>query len=193
MNFKTLILLAVSFLEGGMLMSYELLSSKMYTPIIGSSIYVWTSILSMVLLGLAIGYRLGDKVTLENAKKTLIGALIFTGGYILITPFLSSTILPSLMGADIRIASLIAGMLIVLIPMIALGLVSPIIIKLLSTDQSKVGVNAGSVYFISTIGGVVLAMLFVFKGIELVGVHFLILTITAILIGSGLIVKLFVR
>lgn len=193
MKSVTVILLIVSFLEGGMLMSYELLCSKLYTPAIGSSIYVWTSILTMVLLGLAIGYRFGDKVKLENSKRVLTLSLLFTGVFIGITPTIAGNLLPLISGLDIRVISLITGFMLVLFPMIALGLVSPIIIKLLSSNENEIGVNSGLVYFISTIGGVALAMLSVFVGIELLGVHLLISSIAIVLISSGLIVKFLVR
>lgn len=193
MKSGTLILLIVSFLEGGMLMSYELLCSKLYTPAIGSSIYVWTSILIMVLLGLAIGYRFGDSVKLENSKKVLTLSLLVTGIFIALTPTIANQLLPLISSLEIRLAALITGMLLVLFPMIALGLVSPIIIKLLSRNENEIGVNSGVVYFISTIGGVVLAMLSVFVGIELVGVQILILIIALVLISSGLIIKILVR
>ena len=53
---KILFLLVVS-LEGGALLSYEIMAAKLYTPHVGSTLYVWTSILTLTLVSLALAYK----------------------------------------------------------------------------------------------------------------------------------------
>lgn len=178
-------LLTISFLEGGVLMAYELLASKLYTPLIGSTIYVWTSVLITVLVGLALGYRKGDKVAEGNEKKQLSLSLLIAALFILCAPLISNFILPLLTGFNVRVAALIAGMLLLFIPMYCLGTVSPLITRMLSKNYEEAGQHAGTIYFISTIGGVLLGMLAIFYGIEWVGVTSLILSLGVILAMIG--------
>ena len=58
---KKIICLFIIALEGSALLSFEIIASRLYTPHLGGSIYVWTSILSMTLIALALGYYYGGK------------------------------------------------------------------------------------------------------------------------------------
>ena len=65
LNKKNLYLLG-SFIAGFSIMTVELISSRIVAPIIGSSVYTWTSVIGITLLGLSIGSwfggMLGDKI-----------------------------------------------------------------------------------------------------------------------------------
>ena len=75
---RTAILLTVSFIEGGALMAYEIISSRIYTPHFGGTVYVWTSILTITLLGLALGYRHGDKKNKETVQDGNTNLMMFS-------------------------------------------------------------------------------------------------------------------
>ena len=49
----------LAFIEGGSVMAIELLGAKMLAIYYGNSLYVWTSVLSITLAGLAAGYFAG--------------------------------------------------------------------------------------------------------------------------------------
>lgn len=165
------ILLAVSFLEGGVLMAFEILSSKLYTPFLGSSIYVWTAILTVTLSGLALGYRLGGNLSLSNPRKHLLRVLLLAAGFIALTPFITGPILESLLEMDVKVASLLAGFLIIFIPITALGIVSPLIVGLLNKEGQKVPFASGLVYGIGTFGGILIMLLTTFLLIPSIGVN----------------------
>ena len=55
------IALTLSLIEGGAVMFAEIVSAKMIAPVFGTSLYVWTSVLTITLTGLMIGYFLGGK------------------------------------------------------------------------------------------------------------------------------------
>lgn len=171
-------------------MAYELVCSKIYTPYLGSSVYVWTSILTVTLLGLALGYRAGDKIRSEKEKSRLFIALFVAALFIGASIFIASLVLPSLLNIDLRVASLLSGIILLLIPMFLLGTVSPLIVKQLSSDHSTVGSNSGLIYGISTIGGVLVSMIAVFTFIPMIGVQFTIYTIAGLLAVAALLSKL---
>ena len=52
----------ISFLIGFALMAYELVAARLLAPTIGSSIYVWTSVIGIIIAALSIGYWLGGKL-----------------------------------------------------------------------------------------------------------------------------------
>ena len=70
-------------LEGGALLSYELMAAKMYTPHVGSTLYVWTSILTLTLISLAISYRFSQFLIERKLWKILPISLLISGLYIL--------------------------------------------------------------------------------------------------------------
>jgi len=52
-------LYAILFLSGASVLALELLASRIMTPYFGVSLYIWTGILSMTLIALALGYWAG--------------------------------------------------------------------------------------------------------------------------------------
>lgn len=178
----------ISFIEGGVLMAYEIIASKLYTPLIGGSIYVWTSILAITLFGLALGYKKGDD---ENkGASRLFFALIIAGLYILVIPYVYKFMLTPFLGFDIRILSLLTGLVILFVPMYLLGQVSPILIRLISKEyHTKIGYNTGRIYFVGTLGGVFLSLLFIFVLLDGFGVKNLLFFLASLLIIAGLISK----
>jgi predicted membrane-bound spermidine synthase len=151
-------------------MAFEILSSKLYTPFLGSSIYVWTAILTVTLIGLALGYRLGGKYADKNPAKVLSLALLFAACTIGWSSFISAPVLESILSMDVRSASILAGMVIIFLPVTALGMVSPLIVGLLSKQGTPVPMASGLVYGIGTLGGIALLLLTTFYFIPSLGV-----------------------
>jgi len=53
---------AIIFLSGGAILALELLASRIMTPYFGVSLYIWTGILSITLISLALGYWWGGRL-----------------------------------------------------------------------------------------------------------------------------------
>src|SRR5215510_4518704 len=54
--------LATTAITGAVMMSLELVAFRLYAPYFGYSIYVWGSMISVVMAALAIGYSLGGRL-----------------------------------------------------------------------------------------------------------------------------------
>jgi predicted membrane-bound spermidine synthase len=169
-TFRTL-LLFVSFIEGGSLMAFEILSSKLYTPYLGSTIYVWTAILTITLLGLAIGYRIGGTYVGAKAHQKLKLALVIAALLVGISSFISAPILEGLLAFDVKAAAIMAGVMIIFLPVTAMGMVSPLIVELLSKNGTAIPTASGLVYGIGTFGGIFLLLLSTYVFIPEIGVR----------------------
>lgn len=184
------LILFVSLLEGGSLMSFEILSAKIYTPFLGSSIYVWTAILTITLLGLAVGYKLGGSMSnklLHRLHFIYIGA----GIYILSSTFIARILLPLTLDLEIRFAALLSGLIILLVPVTLMGMVSPLLVKKMSVKSDLTGTSTGLIYGTGTLGGVAFALLTVYTFIPTMGVQASTFTIGSLMIIGGLICMTF--
>ena len=125
------------------------------SPFVGLSLYSWTSIIGTVLFGLSIGNYLGGKIAdTQQSIKAL--SFIFVTSSILclfITKVsLVNDFIPQTLPVFFRIV-LLANILF-LLPNIALGMISPITIKLAiskSNTPEKIGYTIGSINAIGTI------------------------------------------
>jgi hypothetical protein len=164
------LLLIASFLEGGALMAFEILSGKLYTPFLGSSIYVWTSILTLTLAGLALGYRIGGKLSVTQPVKYLKVALILASLTVALSIVSTAPILEGMLDMEVRTASLLGGIAILFVPVTAMGMVSPLIVGILNKNGLALSMASGLVYGIGTFGGIVLLLLTTFVFIPAIGV-----------------------
>ena len=157
---RQFLLLLISIIEGACLIGVELTGSKKIAVFFGSSLIVWTSVFVITLLGLMVGYRLGGNLSLKkDLDKILFKVLFGTLLYYAITLLLTNAILSNFVHFSLIVGSVLSC-LILLFPMCLLfGLVSPILIKLLSKDESEIGKNTGFIYTISTLGGVCLSLI----------------------------------
>jgi spermidine synthase len=135
-------------------MVVELGVARVLTPIFGGSISVWAIVIATTMLALAAGYafggyradRIGGLVVANRAA--VIGALLCAAIPLVRLPLIEATIgLSTLYGATVVAIVLIAPTL------FFLSQVSPALIRGLADDgATHVGVTAGGIYAISTIG-----------------------------------------
>ena len=61
-------LLIISFINGAGLMMFELVAARLLAPTIGSSTYVWTSVIGVIIAMLALGSWLGGRVADKRGR-----------------------------------------------------------------------------------------------------------------------------
>jgi hypothetical protein len=182
---------SIIFLEGGALLSYELMAAKMYTPHVGSTLYVWTSILTLTLISLAISYRISQFFIDKKQWKILPISLLIAGLYILLLVYTRNEILAFTYQMDLKAASLFTGFVLLFIPILCMGITSPLISAKLASfeqtgDNQRVGNSAGIIYGIGTLSGVLLTLLCLFALMPRIGVNFVIVILAFMLILSGI-------
>ncbi|MCW3104015.1 MAG: hypothetical protein JWO09_2455 [Bacteroidetes bacterium] len=153
----------LSFIEGGSVMAAELMGAKMLAPYFGSSLYVWASVLAITLGGLAVGYFAGGIVSYRSKNPlTLFYVLLAAAVFTMLMPFSSRFIL-WLVGMHSLIPSVIISASFILFPPVfMMGMVSPLIIRAITTDIEQSGRAAGAIYAISTVGGIIATFSFGF-------------------------------
>ncbi|MGB5716890.1 MAG: fused MFS/spermidine synthase [Gammaproteobacteria bacterium] len=149
--------LALAALAGAAVMVVELGVARVLTPVFGGSIMVWAIVIATTMLALAAGYAVGGYLADRRGGirvatgAALIGALLCAAVPFMRIPLIEATIdLSTLNGATLMALALIAPTL------FFLSQVSPALIRGLSADGvSHVGVTAGGIYALSTLGSLV--------------------------------------
>lgn len=176
----------VVFICGALVMSYEILGSRVLAPNFGGSVFVWGSLISVFLAGLSGGYYLGGKVAdIDPSTKKLAAIIIIPGIMFLTFPLYGSMISDWIFSMDlgIRLSPLLASMLLFLVPAIFLGMVSPYTVKLMICSLHTSGSTVGTLYALSTLGSIVGTLFTSFYLITVAGVKMLIM-------GQGVILVL---
>ena len=168
----------VVFICGALVMSYEILGSRVLAPNFGGSVFVWGSLISVFLAGLSGGYYLGGKVAdINPSTKKLAGIIIIPGIMFLTFPLYGSLISDWIFAMDlgIRLSPLLASMLLFLSPAVFLGMVSPYTVKLMICSLHTSGSTVGTLYALSTLGSIVGTLFTSFYLITVAGVKMLIM------------------
>lgn len=168
----------VVFLCGAIVMSFEILGSRVLAPNFGSSVFVWGSLISVFLAGLSAGYYLGGRLADVNpSARKLSMMLLVPGSLLLAFPLYGAPISDWIFMKDlgVRLSPLIAATALFLLPSIFLGIVSPYTAKLMICSLHTSGQTIGTLYALSTFGSIIGTLLTSFYLITVAGVHALIM------------------
>ena len=145
----------IVFTSGAVVMVLELIGSRILAPYLGNSIFVWSSLIGIILGALSLGYYLGGQFSLNNPRlKFLCGILFFAGLIILFIPIIKDPILLLVTKLGVKLGAVIATLALFTLPSVLLGMISPYTIRLKSHNIEKVGSSAGNLYAISTVGSI---------------------------------------
>lgn len=178
----TTFLLILAFIEGGAVMCVELCSAKILSPFFGTSIYVWAAVLGITLTALMLGYYFGGYLSSKNKKKETIFWLMLVAGFLVtLTPIISDFILPITINLNLLMGSVISLVSFMFFPLFLFGATSPLVINYLTKNANDSGKSSGTVYAISTFGGIITTFTVGFYALPEFG-------ITNTLFGYGLLV-----
>jgi hypothetical protein len=176
----------VVFICGALVMSFEILGSRVLAPNFGSSVFVWGSLISIFLAGLSAGYYLGGKVADVAPSTKKLSLIIAVPGVLFLTfPLYGAAVCDWIFEMDlgIRLSPLLASIILFFIPSVFLGMVSPYTVKLLICSLHTSGRTVGTLYALSTLGSIVGTLFTSFYLITIAGVKMLILTQGVILMA----------
>jgi len=97
-NFLTIILFAFVFVSGVVVMSLEILGSRILAPYFGSTLFVWGSLIGIVLISLSVGYFLGGKLADKRPDLNILAWLLFVSGIVI---FFIPTLASIFLGIDV--------------------------------------------------------------------------------------------
>ncbi len=181
-------------------MAIELLGSRLLAPVFGNSIFVWGSLIGVVLAALSAGYYLGGKLADLRPDFRVLSVIVFVAGLLIIAmPALASPLFDTIVRLDLgdRYSPLLATGFLLGAPSLLLGMVSPYAIRLATRSFEKLGKISGNLYALSTLGSIVGTFLTVFALIPQFGVNKIILGLGVTLLivaffGLGFRMKVFV-
>ncbi len=160
------------FVCGALVMIYEITGSRLLSPYIGSSTYVWTSLIGVILAALSLGYWLGGKTADRKPDLKILASIIFlAGGTVAVTILFKDIILSVVAGSPLilEIKSLVAAVLLFAPASVLLGFVTPYAVKLKMSSLADTGKTVGRLYALSTVGSILGTFLAGFFLIPFVG------------------------
>src|SRR5688500_1064332 len=134
-----LLLYATLFISGGAILALELLASRIMTPYFGVSLYIWTGILSITLVALALGYWLGGRLaaTRDFGQRgapqlyrlfALMPTIAAAG--IVVACFVYPHAFSPLAGASLVFGSFAAGLVLLFVPLVAASAMNPLLVAI---------------------------------------------------------------
>lgn len=154
-------------------MAVELLGAKLIAPSYGASLYVWATTLAVTMGGLTTGYLLGGLISEKFPNKLVLHYIVLASAiFVSMMPFTSSMIMEATLGMNLKAGIVISSLCFVFPPLVCFGMVSPLIIRLISREVKDVGNSVGTIYSISTLGGIATTFLFGFYFIPQWGLTF---------------------
>ncbi len=167
----------IVFICGAVVMSFEILGSRVLAPNFGNSIFVWGSLISVFLAGLSAGYFLGGRAADINPSSRKLGLIISAAALLLVTfPLYGIPVCDRVFEQvpGLRSGPLVASVILFFVPSVFLGAVSPYTARLMICSLHTSGKTIGSLYALSTLGSIAGTLLTSFYLITLAGVQTLI-------------------
>ncbi|MBI3043645.1 MAG: fused MFS/spermidine synthase [Betaproteobacteria bacterium] len=157
-----MLLYVILFISGGAVLALELLASRILTPYFGVSLYIWTGILSITLVALALGYWAGGRFA--SGRGASVGRLAqrfalmpaVAAFAIVASCLVYPHLFPRLAATDLVLGAFAACLVLLFVPLVAASAMNPLLIAIvLARANGRTGdAGAGRVFFVSTIGSV---------------------------------------
>ncbi|MEI6972423.1 MAG: fused MFS/spermidine synthase, partial [bacterium] len=186
-------LYVLAFAAGLVTLGTELAASRLLAPFFGTSIVIWTSVIGLFLAALSAGYWLGGKLADRSPRLFTVLRLVMIAAVLIgIAPDLARPVFGlAIKGMAAAKMGLLAGsflsvMVLLGVPMILLGAVSPFAIRLATRQIEEAGRVSGRLYAISTLGSFLGAFLPVVFLIPSVGTRWTFVIFAILLLAVAL-------
>src|SRR4051794_10654414 len=137
----------------------EIAAARLMAPFFGASTVIWANTIAVVLVALAAGYRLGGRLADRRPSARALAGLVLLASVLIATvplvahPFLSLSVRAfDTLSVGAFFSSLFGVLVLVAVPVLLLGAVSPWALRLRLADVSHAGEVAGRLYAVSTAG-----------------------------------------
>jgi spermidine synthase len=154
----------------------EIAAVRLLAPYFGASTVVWANTIGVVLVALSVGYWLGGRLADRHPHMRGLCLLsLLAAALLALVPFAADPMLDLAVDALDEISagaffgSLVAVLVLVAVPVLLLGAVSPYAIRLAVSKVEEAGTVAGRLYALSTAGSLVGTLLSALLLIPLVG------------------------
>src|SRR5215216_4097400 len=164
------------FVVGAGSLGAEIAAVRLLAPYFGASTIVWANTIGVVLVALALGYWLGGRLADRHPHmRGLCLLALAAAGLLALVPFAAHPLLGVAVdaldeiSAGAFVGSLVAVLVLVAVPVLLLGAVSPYAIRLAVSTVEEAGTVAGRLYALSTAGSLLGTLVSALLFIPLVG------------------------
>lgn len=176
------------FLSGALTMTLELVAGRLVAPVLGVSLYTWTSVIGVVLAGMSVGSFVGGWMADFWNPRRLLGPVMIISGLV------TSLIVPALPALGMTLPAIKSPLLRVVIPIAVLfgtpsfliGLISPIVYRICLNDTYRTGITVGRLAASGSLGSIVGTFATGFWLIPRFGTRAIVLGVSAGLVLLGL-------
>lgn len=184
----------VVFTSGALVMIYEIIGSRLLAPFIGTSTYVWTSLIGVILGSLSLGYWFGGRLADRQPNLRVLARVLFlAGAFLSITLLLQIPVLSTISGLDLglEIKSIAAALILFAPAGVLFGFVTPYAVRLKMLKVEDAGKTVGRLYALSTIGSILGTFLAGFFLLPFIGSLRTLYVVTGILFALSLLMATF--
>lgn len=138
---------------GASILAIEIAGTRLLSPFFGVTFYIWSALIVVTMLSLAVGYLVGGMLADKRPTHTILYRIIlFSGIASMLIPIISPFLLNHLSVLEIRTGILLSAAIIFSPSLILLGMVTPYAVKLATPVLDILGKTVGRLYAIGTIG-----------------------------------------
>lgn len=197
-----LFLYVTEFFAGVSVMAVELGASRLMAPYFSSSQIVWTVIIGVIMIAMAIGNLWGGKLADKtNSPDKLYGRILIAAIWIALIPFVGrwliagvSLLLAMFVTKNFLVwAALAACLVIFAFPCVLLGTVTPSLTKFTVDNLDDTGKTVGKLNALNTIGSIIGTFVPTFITIPAVGTAATFLIFAGVLAAIGIVYFAFAR
>jgi predicted membrane-bound spermidine synthase len=155
--FERFALRTAVFASGALLMALEVAAFRIIGKTFGSALRETTTVISVFLAAMAIGYWAGGRVADRRPRPTtLVATLFIAAASLLLVPWIDASLSPRISASSLAMAThaFLATTVLFALPTVLLAATSPIAIRLFSTTTGQSGSTAGSISALSTAGSI---------------------------------------
>lgn len=163
------LLLPLAFTGGLTSLGIEFAAARLLAPFFGQSLFIWGTLIGLILIYLTVGYYLGGRIADRHPQPRLLFQLTAVAAlWTAVIPLISRPILSvaqtgfAQLSVGLVLGSLASVIVLFALPVILLGMVSPFVIRLRIRQLETAGNAAGAVYALSTVGSILGTFLPVF-------------------------------
>lgn len=189
LSLKSTLLPTSVFITGACVLVIEIVATRVLSPFFGNTIFSTSSIISVILLALSVGYYVGGKTADRHPSLTWFFSIIALSGLFLLTFFSLSAVVLEIISSSFSLITgpLLASCVLFLFPAFLLGMLSPYAVKLQSMYSPGQGTGSvsGNIFFWSTLGSIIGSLSSGFFLIPYFGVREIMITSSVVLFVLG--------
>ena len=171
------------------IMVVELVAGRLIARHVGNSLYTWTSVIGIVLAGIAFGNYIGGRLADRyRAREALASLFLLSSAACLLIPLLNERVgqLDILRGQEWSLRIALHVFFVFFLPAALMGMISPVAAKMALALNRETGRTIGSVYSWGAVGSIVGTFMTGYFLIAQMGTVAVLLSVAAVLLAMSI-------